>query len=74
MLLLLVLSFARSARLLQSESHARCEARASRDAALDASRAKSAFVAMICHELRTPISAIMAGANELERSAGCNAG
>ncbi|HYG27987.1 MAG TPA: ATP-binding protein [Caulobacteraceae bacterium] len=30
--------------------------------------AKSAFVAMICHELRTPISAIAAGASELERT------
>lgn len=37
------------------------------EAAVDA---KSAFVAMICHELRTPISAILAGANELERTAG----
>lgn len=36
------------------------------EAAVDA---KSAFVAMICHELRTPISAIMAGASELERTA-----
>ena len=36
------------------------------EAAVDA---KSAFVAMICHELRTPISAILAGANELERTA-----
>jgi signal transduction histidine kinase/ActR/RegA family two-component response regulator len=31
--------------------------------------AKSAFIAMISHELRTPISAIMAGAGELERTA-----
>ena len=41
------------------------------EAAIDA---KSAFVAMICHELRTPISAIMAGAGELGRSASCNTG
>jgi signal transduction histidine kinase/ActR/RegA family two-component response regulator len=36
--------------------------------------AKSAFVAMICHELRTPISAILAGAGELERTAGAASG
>ncbi|HEX5775221.1 MAG TPA: ATP-binding protein [Caulobacteraceae bacterium] len=61
------------------------EARASERAALAESdrrrreaeaavEAKSAFVAMICHELRTPISAIMAGAGELQRTAGCNTG
>ncbi|HRD27791.1 MAG TPA: ATP-binding protein, partial [Caulobacter sp.] len=31
--------------------------------------AKSAYLAMISHELRTPISAILAGAGELERTA-----
>ncbi|WP_369058151.1 ATP-binding protein [Caulobacter sp. 73W] len=31
--------------------------------------AKSAFVAVVCHELRTPISAILSGAGVLERNA-----
>jgi signal transduction histidine kinase/ActR/RegA family two-component response regulator len=42
--------------------HRRAEAEA-------AVEAKSAYLAMISHELRTPISAILAGATELERTA-----
>lgn len=40
--------------------------RAEAEAAVEA---KSAYLAMISHELRTPISAILAGAGELERTA-----
>ncbi len=40
--------------------------RAEAEAAVEA---KSAYLAMISHELRTPISAILAGASELERTA-----
>jgi signal transduction histidine kinase/ActR/RegA family two-component response regulator len=49
-----------AARALIAESDARARAQA-------ADAAKSAFVAMISHELRTPISAIMAGAAEAAR-------
>lgn len=56
------------ARTAEREAMAQSERRRREaEAAVDA---KSAFVAMICHELRTPISAILAGANELERTAG----
>ena len=50
-----------SARILLAEQSAR-------NAAEKATAAKSAFVAMISHELRTPISAILAGAAEIERA------
>mgnify|MGYP001809835125 CR=1 FL=1 len=54
------------ARRAQDEAHAEAEAR--RAEAVAATEAKSAYVAMISHELRTPISAILAGAAETERA------
>jgi len=58
----------------KAELEARFEAERRTREAEAAVEAKSAFVAMICHELRTPISAIMAGASELERTATCSSG
>ena len=57
--ILLVLAFWRTARLLHSESLARSEARASRDVAMEASRAKSAFLATMSHEIRTPMNGVI---------------
>lgn len=50
---------------LKAEADAKTEAERRRHEAEEAVAAKSAFVAMISHELRTPISAILAGAARL---------
>ncbi|MCA0356868.1 MAG: response regulator [Proteobacteria bacterium] len=50
---------------LRAEADAKTEAERRRHEAEEAVAAKSAFVAMISHELRTPISAILAGAARL---------
>ncbi|MES2035257.1 MAG: ATP-binding protein [Pseudomonadota bacterium] len=55
------------ARRAQDEAAQEAERR--REEAEAAVQAKSAYVAAISHELRTPISAILAGAAELERTA-----
>jgi signal transduction histidine kinase/CheY-like chemotaxis protein len=71
--LLLVAAVAVTARTLEqalrSEGEARDEAERRRYEAEEAVAAKSAFVAMISHELRTPISAILAGAAKLHQDA-----
>jgi len=54
---------------LKAEADAKEEAERRRHEAEEAVAAKSAFVAMISHELRTPISAIMAGAARLHSDA-----
>ncbi|MFT4252563.1 MAG: ATP-binding protein [Caulobacter sp.] len=67
--LLLIFSVAVAARTLETaltaEEAAKAEAERRRHEAEEAVAAKSAFVAMISHELRTPISAILAGAARL---------
>ena len=52
----------------RAEERAKTEADRRREEAEAAVEAKSAYVAAISHELRTPISAILAGAAELERT------
>ncbi|ATC33739.1 hybrid sensor histidine kinase/response regulator [Caulobacter vibrioides] len=67
--LLLIAAVAVAARTLRAalkaEADAKTEAERRRHEAEEAVAAKSAFVAMISHELRTPISAILAGAARL---------
>ncbi|WP_425996594.1 ATP-binding protein [Caulobacter sp. DWR1-3-2b1] len=67
--LLLIASVAVASRTLsaalKAEADAKEEAELRRHEAEEAVAAKSAFVAMISHELRTPISAILAGAARL---------
>ena len=67
--ILLIVSVAVASRTLEkalkAEAAAKDEAERRRHEAEEAVAAKSAFVAMISHELRTPISAILAGAARL---------
>ena len=64
MLILTAITFVRMARLLQSQTTARQELALARDAALEASRAKSTFLATMSHEIRTPMNGVI-GLNDL---------
>ncbi|HEV7227887.1 ATP-binding protein [Brevundimonas sp.] len=60
-------------RARTSEAAARLEADRKRREAEDAMNGRSAFLAAVGHDLRTPIGAIMSGAMEIERTAGDSA-
>src|SRR4051794_20953160 len=63
---LMAIAFVRTARLIRSEERALRQLEHARDAALDASRAKSMFLANMSHEIRTPLTTVLATAELLE--------
>jgi signal transduction histidine kinase len=66
MLVVTALAFVRTARLIRSEGSARRELETARDAALEASLAKSLFLANMSHEIRTPLTTVLAAGEILE--------
>src|SRR5665809_7042 len=63
---LITLAFVRTARLLRAEARAQRDLEVARDAALEASRAKSRFLANMSHEIRTPLTTVLATGEMLE--------
>ena len=57
--LVIALAIVRMTRLMRSERTAQRELELARDVALEASRAKSAFVATMSHEIRTPMNGVI---------------
>ncbi len=64
-LVLAALSFVRVAHLFGAEEQARVEVASARDLAVEASRAKSTFLANVSHEVRTPLTSVVAAAEML---------
>jgi signal transduction histidine kinase len=64
--LLGTLAFMRTARLIRSEGRARRELETARDAAVEASLAKSMFLANMSHEIRSPLTTVLAAGEMLE--------
>ena len=64
LLLLVAVVFLRIARMLDVEAKYRVALAQARDDALDASRAKSTFLATMSHEIRTPMNGVI-GLNQL---------
>ena len=62
-------AYASNARLAESERQAQRDSDRRRREAESAVAGKSAFVATVSHDLRTPLSAILTGAHELEARA-----
>ena len=58
-LALTALAIVRTDRLMRSEERAHREMQRARDAALEASRAKSMFLATMSHEIRTPLTMVL---------------
>jgi signal transduction histidine kinase len=63
---LTTLAFVRTARLIRSDERAHRDLEVARDAALEASRAKSMFLANMSHEIRTPLTTVLATGEILE--------
>jgi signal transduction histidine kinase len=63
---LIALAAVRTGRLISSEASARRALEQARDAALEASRAKSMFLANMSHEIRTPLTTVLAAEEMLE--------
>lgn len=63
---LVSLAFVRAGRLIREKERTQFELGVARDAALDASSAKSMFLANLSHEIRTPLTTVLATGEMLE--------